>query len=265
MKRRILFIAMFVVVLGGVAWVVFRPHGPPEPTYQGKPLSYWLRGYRGSFNAPTPRDADKALDNIGTNAIPTLLRLLQEPEDPKWKLKLIAMVQKQHLIKTDFVTAPQRNLAAALAFSYLGDKASNAVPALVEILDREITVYPSKPWLAGTALGGMGRAARPAATLLSRAATNGDPGLRDCALTFMGSIRAEPGTEVPILANALIDQNTNVRVTAAKALGNYGADAKAAVPALAEALKNPDINVRVAATNSLKKIDPKAAAQAAMK
>ena len=52
------------------------------------------------------------LQQIGTNAIPTLLRMLRA-RDSSFKLKLISLAQKQHFIKFDFVPAGQRNRLAA--------------------------------------------------------------------------------------------------------------------------------------------------------
>jgi hypothetical protein len=75
---------------------------PREPSYNGKPLTYWLGHYfpppTGSVGpgvAPDPQ-AVEAFRSIGTNGIPTLLRHIRAHDAPL-KLKLIAFAEKQRL------------------------------------------------------------------------------------------------------------------------------------------------------------------------
>ncbi len=107
-KRRILFAILAVAILGGLAWIVFSPRVEPEPVYYGKPLSAWLEIYDSPNNSTSQQfDAARmAIGGIGTNAIPTLLRMLRTP-DLAWKNRLFALAQKNHFIKINYVE-PQR-------------------------------------------------------------------------------------------------------------------------------------------------------------
>ena len=100
-----------------------------------------------------------------------------------------------------------------------------ALPALLEVLRR--TDHPSRN-AATIALGNMGPAAAPAAT---------------------------------VLGAALADENADVRYGAAHALGRIGAPAREAVPALLAALSDADQDVRTAASLALDHIDAPAVAQ----
>src|SRR5882724_10172199 len=126
-QRRILTVTLLIAAVGALVWFLLRPD--PEPTYQGKPLSYWLDGF--VSGNPSPDKATEAVRQIGTNAIPTLLCLLRA-EDSKFKLKLIRLSQKQHLINFDLRTADFKHMEAELGFECLGSLAKSAVPDIIE-------------------------------------------------------------------------------------------------------------------------------------
>ena len=72
-----------------------------EPVYRGKPLSVWLQRYiqGGSYIGFWPEpEADEAIRQIGTNAIPTLLLMLRE-HDSKLKLALLRLSVQARLHK----------------------------------------------------------------------------------------------------------------------------------------------------------------------
>ena len=69
---------VIVVILASAGLLVVGSLPPREPLYQGKPLSYWLQGCIGTNpSSRSWRQSTDAVQAIGTNAIPTLLRLLQ--------------------------------------------------------------------------------------------------------------------------------------------------------------------------------------------
>src|ERR1035437_192656 len=205
MKRRILLIALLLAVLGGMAWLMSS--WPREPVYQGKPLTYWLERYyppapktpSGGLVFPDP-EAVEAIRHIGTNAIPTLLRMTRA-HDSTLKRKLIALAQKQHFVPIRFTAPWDQNSRARFGFSELGSAASNAVPALIEILDSNFS--PSSQESAASALGFIGPAARQAVPSLVRtlASTNGFN--RFTFVIALGSIHAEPQLAVPALIKSL--------------------------------------------------------------
>ena len=88
------------------------------------------------------RKAHEAIRSIGTNAIPTLLQMLRAT-DPPLKIKLVALAQRQHLIKIRYTPAESLNAAAASGFHVLYSKGQTAVPALIEIAKESRSPAPN--------------------------------------------------------------------------------------------------------------------------
>ncbi len=278
--RRVWLALLSLAALAALVWLII-PAREPEPVYQGKPLRYWLPPaqpepvYQGkplrywvaktASQGQTASDliqADQAVRHIGTNAIPTLLEMLQE-KDSTLKLKWIALLKKQH-----FIQPPQpawlHNYQAVQAFEVLGPTASNAVSALVQVYRMKISQISQEDTL--WALHGLGPSVLPTATpVLLNAITNSDRLLSAIAAETIGQIHGQPEVFVPALINATKDSNLDIRFNAVYALGEYGSAAKPAVPTLISALNDADPSVRASATNALKQIDPIAAANAGIK
>jgi HEAT repeat protein len=236
-------------VLGGLAWLVLRSKEPPEPVYQGKRLSEWLTGYNGS----SP-ETHEALRRMGTNAIPTLLRMLRA-KDSKATTWFMGLARKQHVIKFEYTNAYQRNARAALAFDSLGALANEAVPELIEIFEQNISAH-SQSYTAWS-LGGT-RSAKAIPTLL-RGTTNTYLATRCNAISALAKIHAEPELVVPALTKFLKDPDRRVRAITITSLALFGSDAKPAVSDLTQSLNDP--SVRTLAKYALSQIDPEAAAK----
>lgn len=258
MKRVNITLAAALVAL--VSVIVWQELQPPEPVYQGKRLSGWMKArVTSGFTAEAQKQARAAVRQAGTNAIPTLLRMLRAT-DSGLKLKLMDLAQKQHIIKLQFTHAEDWNNAAVLGFSALGTNAQNAVTALIEIGNQDIAQITQLH--AIFALGCLGPSAEEAVPSLLCWTTNADHGVRSVAIAVLGEIHAAPDRVVPVLISALHDQDFGVRVNALETLGQFGPDAKIAVPALVEVFNGPDAQVRGLANAALQKIDPVAAAKA---
>jgi len=186
------------------------------------------------------------------------------PRDSAFKVRVIALVQKQRLLKIHFVPAAEQNLEASRAFIALGALGEDALPGLIAMYQRSITTNSQSA--IEDALAWIGPAAKPAIPLLLGMATHANPRLKANALWALGEIHAEPELCVPVLIHALADADDWVRLCAAHALGMFGADAKSAVPSLS-ALKNTPtmltgamlstkIQLRVEVRNALRKIEP---------
>ena len=262
MKRRILFALLSLAALG-LVWLLL-PARESEPVYQGKPLRYWLALYTSGSGDVIEHaaQADEAIRHIGTNAIPTLLEMLQE-KDSFLKLKWMALLEKQH-----FIQPPQpayvHNHQAALAFYRLAATASDAVPTLVQIYRGKIS--GGSQYATLDALGGIGPPAGPAATpVLLDALTNSANDSHLLALFAIRRIHGQPEVLLPVLINELKDSDVYVRLNAVEALAAYRLASKPAVPALVALLNDPNSSVRVQATNALKAIDPESAAKAGIK
>ena len=95
---------LLVAIVGVIAWQVMRPH-EREPVYQGKRLSVWLLQYGTNHwsagrNSGSCKEAEAAIRQIGTNAIPIYLRIIttRESESPL-RLKLMALVPSRWLVR----------------------------------------------------------------------------------------------------------------------------------------------------------------------
>ncbi|EEF57785.1 HEAT repeat domain-containing protein [Pedosphaera parvula] len=256
-----------IVALAGlfvcaIAWKVLTPR---EPIYEGKPLSSWLQVYdpiNANYNSPEWLKANAAVRHAGTNAIPTLLRMLRAT-DSRWKLKLYGLVQRQSFIKITYTPASSSHHQATEAFYCLGARADSAVSPLVEIYNSEIS--PSSQSATAYALGAIGPTAKDAVPSLLRGATNTNRNVRSCAMMALGQIHADPFLVMPVLLKGRRDPATDVKNAATWAILSYESEAMRAVSALFESLQDSDEKVRRQATNALKEIYPEASARAGLK
>lgn len=138
-------IVAFIAVIVAIAW----PEGE-EPVYHGKSLSQWMNIYcRPIHNGDNKAEAEEAVRQIGTNAIPWLLKWIGK-HPPAWSrvvgdsrmswspaTRVINALQKRPL------QLSQKRWDAAFGFQILGPSASNAVPALANMLDAD---NPGRHW-----------------------------------------------------------------------------------------------------------------------
>lgn len=100
-KRTFIWLAALVAALfcGLACLIVLMTPAPTEPFYQGKRLTYWLDRLGSSFrrfsielpdgttvwaSSPQEAEARSALLHAGSNAAPTLLRLLRVQGRKSW-------------------------------------------------------------------------------------------------------------------------------------------------------------------------------------
>ena len=79
MKRSVLLFTVVVALLG-LVWLTTLAIRPKEPTHAGITLSVWLT----EQDSPHPRDlsdaAKEAIQAMGTNALPHLLRMISRKD-----------------------------------------------------------------------------------------------------------------------------------------------------------------------------------------
>jgi tetratricopeptide (TPR) repeat protein len=151
-KRRAGLLLVLLVV--GVGALLRRTLVPREPSYQGKPLSYWLLRAAESGAFYNPKDPQvvecrEAIRSIGTNAIPTLLRILKAKDSPV-KRAVMNLAEKQSYVALPIHSVEEHSPKAVIGFYLLGDLATNAVPALIEIYKHSPS--PSSRAIAGNEL-----------------------------------------------------------------------------------------------------------------
>lgn len=222
-----------VAVVGLLLW---KAGQPSEPRYEGKTLSHWLEAGlldRSSANPPRImgpwcKKAEEAVRHFGTNAVPTLLRLLRAKDPPPAMLKVLDQLRKQSLVRIRYRYAIERNQKAGFAFEILGPNAACAVPALIEIY--EDGQSPFSQHCAAEVLGSMGPAAEAAIPALLRNLTNRDYDVCRATVWAIGEIGGEPSVIVPALRGVLKDPRIDVRDAAMVSLAAFGGHARSAVP-----------------------------------
>ena len=267
-RRAILLTTLLLaVVLCSVTWLMHVSR-PQEPVYEGRPLSFWLWANDPNSVSDLPASqrsqSAAALDQIGTNAIPTLMRMLKANE-PGWSVKLFELLKRQPVIKVAHAPATRRNQEACEMFGLLGTDARNAVPALVDLLEQDIS--PTSRYYTIISLTGIGPPAKAAVPELVKGLTNTEVEIAEASIRALDEIHSNPEVAVPALIKTLSgsarEPSDRVRILSAQALGNFGTDAKPAVPALLKVLKDwRGYEVGAAAADALKKIAPDAATKA---
>jgi HEAT repeat protein len=240
-------------------------------------------------------EAADAIRHIGTNALPLLVRWIQEPQDiPFWKVSLYSRVYRwnfQHPGRAELleilIGRQMRPDRALSGFTILGLDARPAIPDLVQIVHSQTNAsaryatsamaYLGKDALtpllnlatnqssplqgdAMVALGQMrylGSEAHPAIMTLLDCLD--DPKLGVGAADILGRLHLEGGLCVPALARCTESTNQTLRMWGAISLGRFGNPAKPATAKLTVLLNDPDQDVRDSATNALLIIAPETA------
>lgn len=230
----------------------------PEPLYQGKALSSWLEAYdpylRWNIKPSQKQEVDAAVRHIGTNAIPTLLRMLRA-RDGRLKARFLEVLNKQRIVKFN-PTPPAENLhfAAATAFAVLGAEASDAVPELINIYKQNIS--ESSQYHTVLALSMIGPPSNAAVPTLVESMSASNAEMRLCIVSALARIHPKPELVVPVLINNLNDPLPLNRQAIVHLLGDFGTNAKQATSDITKMLNDPSDAVREAVTNALKLINP---------
>jgi len=171
---------------------------PDEPGWNGKRLGEWLgtRLEGGGDFTPAAKDA---INHLGTNAIPALLKRVSFARPPYC------------------FGAIQINLDAANGFIALGEKAGPALPELQVLMN---STHEEVALAAMIATCGTGSNAMP---FLIRGLTNDFPHVRNCAADTLTSGFGKGFPELrrqamPILVSLLGDTDEDVRGSATNAL-----------------------------------------------
>jgi hypothetical protein len=217
-----------VLLVAGLGWATWQAlRQPPEPVYEGKPISYWLAPPVGAIGdgvifPPKGMATD-------SNAIPFLVEALNRQSTPFEKAYAIVW------------------------------------PKLSVSLRRRLGQPANPPYgreAAAMALGSMGTLAQPVMPALVRALNDRQPAVRRAAAYALGELGREDETMVTALRAALSDNSEEVRVYAAVSLAQLGHKDRTTINALVAALGAESGWLRFRATNALMKVDAVAAARA---
>jgi len=120
-RRRVIVPSAGTVV--AILVLAFWP-GPKQPEYQGRKLSWWLKGDAGD------RETFRAIQKIGTNGLPYLIHAVRY-EPPFWAPYLPKIAYRLHLASERSDRAAQD---ALWGFRIMGRSAESAAPELGRIL-----------------------------------------------------------------------------------------------------------------------------------
>lgn len=232
-----------------IGLIVLESNRTKEPEYKGKPLSFWLAG-----DGCTVAETKEAVDHLGTNCIPTLLRMLQA-EDSMAKQKFTKWADEQNLISINLRDANDAHRNAIRGFEILGARAQGAVGDLIRLYE---TSSSDQQCYISEALGSIGAPAKEAIPTLLHTMTDTNDTvtvtLREFAAAALGQIGQEPDLVMPAMTKMLNDPNPSRRTAAVNYFEYYGTNAASAIPALITTAGDPVPWVRSEAIYALMRI-----------
>jgi len=246
-----------------------------EPSYEGKTLSGWLQIY--SVNAALYRadplrneksEAREAVRQIGTNAVPWLLRWMQI-QKPPWHDAVLNASRRwkagQWLLSPVVNYAVRRGQMAnyaQLGFEVLGEQASGAVPELKRLL--AATKPPTQFSLVTIPTGPASALAYTGHDGIQVLASYVEPKnpWRGFIVEMLAAMPERLGTNtailVPTLIKSLHGPDVLYAAQCAKALGSFAIRADEVVPELINGSQSPYIAVALASIEALQSYGQKA-------
>lgn len=219
-RSRILAVGFIACALAAAFFYLRRP----EPLYEGIPLSAWVRELGRSPNWERRQRAEAAIWEIGTNAMPYLVELLQQGE-PAFKAGTVQWVETLSKIDLEQLLQGRRQLGAVRAIRVLGPRAEPWLPQLSVLAN---STNRQKAYLGLWALANT--RCEAACPILARAITNSAVSAAACH--FAAALGNQGVPLVPTLLSALDATNAQVRCDAVSALRRISPQAEQMVPAL---------------------------------
>jgi hypothetical protein len=278
MPRRIIaaLILLVAALVTGLALLLHRQGA--EPTYKGRPLSYWLaRTHAAETNE---EDLQLAISRMGTNSLPFLLQWIRY-EHPHWRDTLFGRAPES-LQKFNINTAELNADASAVALAYLGTNAASALQELTMLArDTNATETANRAMSALAAIGPAGIQAllqiaqdpknpswralfsiryAPAshefqplriAALVQLMGESNALAIRKTSLGMLANQVDIPDLALPPLIHCMTDPDSDMRLSALVSLRHFGAAASNALPLVTNALTDPSPFVRNVATNAI--------------
>jgi hypothetical protein len=242
---------MLIILLAIIGFVINDVETSDEPTYRGKTLTTWLDMQATAPDGEDVPEADDALRAAGTNALPTLLRLVGA-RDSRFGIVLGRLCDLQHLVFIRHHPSSALNLEGQHGFMVLRATGSNAAPALIKIYRANRSEFSKSA--AAHSLAFIGPAANKAIPVLLKDVNNRDAVVRVNAISALGGIQSAPQAVVPPLVLSLQDSDEWVRSVTCRSLAKFRQDAALAVPALVALLGDRSWRVRDSAVFALGEI-----------
>jgi hypothetical protein len=249
-RKKLIALALGLAAVGVFVALALRAR---EPRFQGHPLSYWLVANNGYRETAQGKQAQNAIATIGTNAIPFLLRWMDcEPSTFRAKAESLAQLLPSGLRPKPRDPPYMLARRSAFAFEFLGNAASNAVPALMLLATNSTTTEGIECSITALAVVGP-----PALSALLTLSTNSQLTSRRLAISAMASLGHEARPAIPTITQCLNDADSEVAWRAAMALGRIGLSPETCVPALTNLLTSAEPKCRMFAALALRQFGPR--------
>gem|GEM_PF-2218936 len=164
------------------------------PTYQGRPLSFWLKGFDSNASAERQEEASRALRSMGPAVYPVLAGML-DARDSRFREALTAVAGIVPGLRSKVSGAQDYRNRARRALMALGEESVPAITAL--LTDPKSELRPQAILMLGE-LGVKSAGAVPALVSVMR-----DPDLGDGAVRALGNIGAPAAGEAPRIVDWL--------------------------------------------------------------
>ena len=269
-RRRVIVWAVAAIAVVVVGWEVFRER---EPEYQGKTLSEWMEVDRRASSGGGPvaiEEAENAVQQIGTNALPLLLKWIAY-EQPEWRVRIYNASHglprwfkgREAIISLAEDPKEGRAHMSEHTFFLLGPGATNAIPQLDAMMRRTSATNVSKRAIALLAgLACLGKEALPC--LLEALSDTNFVGRGFIAwqISELAAFGVDVSPAIPVLVGLLHEGSPRLMVTATDALGYLGYmgfEPNIVIPELIPGLTNGNYGVRAHSAKALSQFGPKAA------
>jgi len=240
-KRWCLSLAVGMMVCTALGWLIVRWHSP-ELILDGKPETFWINSLPGN---------SKQLYDLGSNAVPVLLKAVDLRQDPITRGYRKLWPKMPNWVKRLWprpVDAAMVRLTATGLLTQVGNSkifirvlTENADPEVRLRVIRQLTVNSEK-----------------AVTLaLTQALEDKDSRVRGAALLGLSLTDRDHGPAIPALIKCLRDNNPGMRQWAVMTLCMDSSGFEAALPELKLALKDPDKRVRDAVAEGFRNWGPR--------
>jgi hypothetical protein len=252
------YILFAVLVAGALAALVLANRRHPEPTYLGRSANEWLDDC--AREAKT--DHRKAIESMGTNALPYIVRRLRHDDLKSWQVYW-NLRAKLPMPLQDITPRPELALDVMDGTDAIAAVGAPAVPCAIALLRDESSTVRQ---VAAQALGDIARgtsSASAASSGLCEALSDQDVLVRGHAVIALGCLGPGASNAVPALTQLLgapgnAAQNKHERLLqcgAAWALGQIGPGARSALPLLKANLQNADVHLAGTSALAIWEID----------
>jgi len=255
MPKRLVYL-MFVCTVA-VGFVL--PVQSAEPSFKHKTLTRWLQIYqKAAQNTPEEVASTEAIRAIGTNALPTLVRMLKTrdinvQQSAETGFSILGSVAAPAIPELAVIMHGTNQIMSLFAATSLGRIGPPALPGLMAALtNRDYNLAT----LGALGISELGSNAIPAVPIFLRDLRSQNLFARERAADTLGNLALEPETVVPALTNLLNDVSLPTRCLVLGAIGHFHAAAKPAIPVIFPLLQDPEVTVRISATNALHDIAP---------